>query len=589
MTRLPTATGREVATAVRALVRPYRRLALTSLVLLVAASAVGLLTAPVLGRAVDLVVDGRPASALLLPAAAIAVVALTQGVLAALGETSVARLGESMLARLRERFVDRALRLPLDDVEKAGSGDLTARVTGDIAVVAEAARGALPQLAQSLLTIGLTLVGLAVLDWRFLLAALLAAPIQLHTMRWYVRRAHPVYAAERVAAGALQHRLLDSIGGAATVRAFRLAPSHMDSAAAASTETVRLSLAATRLRTRFYGRLNLAEYIGLSAVLVAGFAMVRSGTVTIGAATAAALYFHNLFNPVNTALALIDDAQAAAAGLARLVGVVDLPAPPEPAAPARPRDASVAVAGVRHEYVPGHPVLHDVDLAVSPAEQVALIGASGAGKTTLVKLIAGIHRPQRGAVLLGGADLAALGTAGTAATVALVSQETHVFAGPLADDLRLARPAATDAALRAALDAVGAGAWARALPDGLATVVGHGGHRLTAAQAQQVALARLLLADRPIVILDEATADAGSADARALEQAVRDALRGRTVLVVAHRLTQAAAADRIVVLDAGRVVETGTHEALTARAGGHYAELWAAYAGPRSAGTGDTG
>jgi ATP-binding cassette subfamily C protein len=173
-----------------------------------------------------------------------------------------------------------------------------------------------------------------------------------------------------------------------------------------------------------------------------------------------------------------------------------------------------------------------------------LLAAGHQAGEAQVKLIAGIHGPQRGAALLGGADLAALGTAGTAATVALVSQETHVFAGPLADDLRL-----------------GAGAWARALPDGLATVVGHGGHRLTAAQAQQVALARLLLADRPIVILDEATADAGSADARALEQAVRDALRGRTVLVVAHRLTQAAAADRIVVLDAG----------------------------PRSAGTGDGG
>ena len=233
-------------------------------------------------------------------------VALTQGVLAALGETSVARLGESMLARLRERFVDRALRLPLDEVEKAGSGDLTARVTGDIAVVAEAARGALPQLAQSLLTIALTLVGLAVLDWRFLLAALLAAPIQLHTVRWYVRRAHPVYAARagrRRRPAAPSARL---VGGAATVRAFRLAPSGMWTLVDRRVHRGgRLTLAAPRpVRTRFYGRLNLAEYVGLSAVLVAGFPMVRADAVTIGtAATAAALYFHNLFNPINTALA----------------------------------------------------------------------------------------------------------------------------------------------------------------------------------------------------------------------------------------------------------------------------------------------
>jgi ATP-binding cassette, subfamily C, bacterial len=317
-------------------------------------------------------------------------------------------------------------------------------------------------------------------------------------------------------------------------------------------------------------------------------------------ATAAALYFHSLFNPINAALALIDDAQSAAASLARLVGVSDLPTEQEPArTPATVEragetavdtavegavdataDASVKAAGLRHSYLPGHEVLRDVDLTIGPGERVALVGASGAGKTTLAKLIAGIHRPTSGSVALGGVPIDELGPARTRRTVALISQEVHVFAGPLADDLKLAKPDATTDELLDALAAVDALGWAKALPDGLDTVVGAGGHTLTVVQAQQLALARLVLADRPVAILDEATAEAGSAGARMLEVAAQRATAGRTGLMVAHRLTQAATADTVVVLDSGRVVEHGTHDELVA-AGGRYAQLWAAWSGSR--------
>jgi ATP-binding cassette, subfamily C, bacterial len=202
------------------------------------------------------------------------------------------------------------------------------------------------------------------------------------------------------------------------------------------------------------------------------------------------------------------------------------------------------------------------------------VGASGAGKTTLAKLIAGVHRPGTGAVHVGGVAPAA----GT--DVVLVTQEVHVFAGTLAEDLRLAAPEATGAELRAALDRVGALAWASRLPNGLDTEVGDGGHALTIAEAQQLAFARLVLADPPVVILDEATAEAGSAGARVLEAAAEAALEGRTALVVAHRLTQAAAADRVIVLSEGRVAESGTHAELVA-AGGRYAALWSAWSSQR--------
>ncbi len=579
-TLLPVATPARTRAAVRELLAGHRGLALAGFGTVAAATAVGLLTQPLLGRIVDRVADGHDAGALTQPVLLLAVVAVVQGVAIAFGLSLVSRLGETLLAELRERFVAHALRLPLGRVEQAGAGDLTSRVTGDIVVVAQAVRNALPELARSLLAIVLTLAALAVLDWRLLLAALLAVPIQAHTARWYLRRAVPLYAEQRVAVGAQQQQMLDTIGGAGTVRAFRLGERHLGRVAERSGAAVAVTLRGVRLVLRFYARLHLAEYVGLAAVLVAGYLLVRQGSVTIGTATAAALYFHSLFTPVNAALALMDDAQSAGAGLARLVGVADLPPEPSPHADPDPDPdpeagtpataaGGVTVTGLDFAYQPGRPVLTGVDLELRPGERVALVGASGAGKTTLARIIAGIHEPTHGVVRAAG-------------PVGLVSQEVHVFAGPLAEDLLLARPGASPADLRAALRRVGALDWAEALPDGLDTVVGEGGHRLAATQAQQLALARLVLADPPVAVLDEATAEAGSAGARELERAAERALDGRTALVVAHRLTQARDADRIVVLDGGRVVESGSHDALCAL-GGRYAALWETWSRTRLA------
>jgi ATP-binding cassette subfamily C protein len=572
VTPLPTATAAQTRGMLRELVRPHRGLAVAAFGVLVLGTAVGLTAAPLLGRIVDEVAgDG---AAVTVPVVLLVVVALAQGALLALGLTLIARLGETVLAALRERFIARALHLGLDRLENAGTGDLTARVTGDVTVTAEAARTALPDLTRAVLTIALTLGGMAVLDWRFLLAALLAAPVQIHTVRWYVRRAAPLYAEQRIAAGDRAHQLVGTIGGAATVRAFRIGPAQRARVADRSARAMDLTVGAVRLQTRFFSRLNLAEFIGLSAVLVTGFLLVRADAVTIGTATAAALYFHNLFNPINSALGLADDAQQATAALARIVGVAALPH--SPVDPTASSGAELRISGVGHAYLPGRPVLTGIELHVAAGEHVALVGTSGAGKTTLAKLIAGVLSPTTGTIVIGTPPAPPR----PGPLVALVTQEVHVFAGPLADDLRLARPDATDDELRAALDRVGALRWADALPSGWDTVVGDGGHRLTAGQAQQLALARLVLSDPAVVVLDEATAEAGSAGARELERAAARVLDGRTGVVVAHRLTQAAAADRIVVLDGGRIVESGSHLELLA-AGGAYASLWAAWASER--------
>lgn len=569
---LPIANPARTRASVGALIRPHRLLLAATVLTLLAAAVAILAVPPLLGGIVDVAFGGGTPGTVDLLALGILAALVARALLAALGAVLVARLGELVLAGLRERVVRRALGVRVADVERAGSGDLLQRVGGDISVISEGIRTAIPMLVIAGLDVALTLVGLALLDWRLALAGLVPLPIWILVTRWYARVSGTLYAAERVAEGVRTQSLLAGVGGAATVRAYRLRTPLLARIEGHSAAAVRASLRAMRAQSRFGAIMNGAELVGVLSLLVMGFWLVRADEVTIGAATAAVLYFLRLFDPIGALLYLLDEAQSAGAALARLVGVADMPVPAAPAAPRLPRDASVRLVGVRHAYDDGPEVLHGVDLEIAAGERVAIVGPSGAGKTTLGAVLAGIQTPTGGTAEIGGVPLADL--AQPRRHVAVVTQEVHVFAGTVADNLRLARPDASDAELGAALERVGAVL-------ALDAVVGDGADELGATVAQQLALARLVLADPAVAVLDEATAEAGSAGARVLERAADAALAGRTSIVIAHRLTQAAAADRVVVLDKGRIVESGPHDELVA-AGGRYAALWAAWAGPRN-------
>ena len=571
-TALPVADLAGVRAYAMRVLRAHPRPILGALVLYVAAAVSGLVAPRLLGSLVDDVQRGTTNATVDRVALLLALFVLTQTVLTWLSRWMSLVLAERVFAELREDFLERVVDLPLSTVERAGSGDLLTRMTADVDSLARTVRYAVPEVTVALLTTTLTVAAAFLAGPQVAVAALVVVPPLWLSTRWYLRRAPAGYLRERATYSRMTGGLTETAVGARTTEALgrqqeRIRRGDDDIRTAYLAERYTL-----RLRSVWFPTVDASFVLPVVAVLGAGGWLAANGHATLGEVTAVTLYVQQLLDPLDRLLGWLDELQVGASSMARLVGVTAVP-DDRVASDREPADNRLAAEDVRFAYLPGRDVLHGLDLDVRPGERLAVVGPSGAGKSTISRLLAGIHGPRAGRVELGGVGLLELPLERLRREVALVTQEHHIFVGTLADNLRLASSDASDADLVAALEAVDAGGWAQALPDGLVTRVGSGGYPLTPAQAQQVALARLVLADPHTLVLDEATALLDPRAARHLERSLAAVLEDRTVVAVAHRLHTAYDADRVAVVEEGRVTEIGTHDELL-QTGGSYAALW---------------
>ena len=541
------------------------------------AAVAGLFGPRLLGSLIDSVQHGTTSGHVDTIVALIALFLILQTVLTRYAKLAAGKFGEGVLAELRENFVARVLELPLSVVERAGSGDLLSRSSRDVDQLSMAARYAVPTTLVAIVTVLLTMGALALVSpWAVLPLLVIVPPIGV-VFRWYMRRAPEGYLAESARHADLTDGLAETVDGARTVEALGLQQHRIRR----TDEDIRRQFAAERytlrLRCVFWPTTESCYIVPVALTLLLGGLGCVHGWFSLGQVTAATLYMQQIMGPIDDMLAWADQLQVGGASLARLLGVAGVPADRQ-ASGEQPEGEDLRATDVRYSYVPGREVLHGVDLSVRAGERLAMVGPSGAGKSTLGRLLAGIHGPTGGSVAVGGVPLVELPLGDLRGQVALVNQEHHVFAGTVRENVVLPRPEATDEQVREALSAVDALTWVDALPDGLRTAIGTEGHSLSPAQAQQLALARLVLADPHTLVLDEATSLIDPRAARHLERSLAAVLEGRTVIAIAHRLHTAHDADRVAVVEDGVIAELGSHEDLVAT-GGAYAGLWDSWHG----------
>nr|WP_310375579.1 ABC transporter ATP-binding protein [Catenuloplanes atrovinosus] len=563
------------------LLRPHRRLLGGAVALLLLQNAAGMagpfLVMLIIDRGIPPLAGHGDAGLLLLLGTAFLAAALTEYATKRGFLLLSARIGQAVLFDLRQRVYDTFQRLSVGFHERYTSGRMVARLTSDMDSIAELFDGGIDDLVLAGLSV-LSVTGILLwLDVPLALVTLLSFPFLLLISRWFARASSLAYRRSREAVALLIVWFGESLGGIRAVHAFRREPRNQQIFAGINDDNRRATLHAYRLIAIYSPTIKLIGNVTVAVLLTYGGWQVMHGRAEVGVLAAFLLYLRRFFEPMQELSQFYNALQSATAALEKLAAVLDeKPSVPEPerprALPAGRPPGRVELSGIEFAYRPGKVVLPELSVEIAAGQTVALVGATGAGKSTIAKLAARFYDPTTGAVRLDGVDLRELADAQLRRAVVMVTQENHIFSGTIADNIRFGRPDAGDEEVRAAAATIGADEFIRRLPDGYDTDVHKRGGRLSAGQRQLVAFARAFLADPAVLILDEATSALDVPSERLVQRALRTILADRTALVIAHRLSTVEIADRVLVLHEGRVVEDGPPSSLI-HAGGRYAAL----------------
>jgi ATP-binding cassette, subfamily B, bacterial len=575
---------REARALLGSLLRPYRvTVALLAVVVVienVARLLVPLLVQKGIDRGIPPIIDGGSARTLMAIVVTLCGVVLVQAVSRMFFLRRSGRIGQRVLLELRRRVFRHFQRLDIAFHDRYTSGRVVSRSTNDVEAIQDMLETGFDSLITSLLTLIGTAILLVALNWRLGLMCLAAFPILVVLVGWFRSESAKTYRKVRESAALVIVQFVETMTGIKAVQAYRREPRNQEIFEDIADRYRAINEKTFKLLAVFMPGVKLVGNLTTGVVLLYGGYSVLHAAMTIGTLTAFLLYLRMFFEPMQEISQFFNTFQSAASALEKLAGVLaERPGIRDPVHPVVIGDVRgrIGLHDVRFSYVPARPVLPDLNLTVAAGQTVALVGTTGAGKTTIAKLIARFYDPTSGSVTLDGVDLRDIAERELRRHVVMVTQENFMFGGTVADNIRFGRPDASRDEIRSAAVAVGADRFIDALPEGYDTDVAKRGGRLSAGQRQLIAFARAFLADPAVLILDEATSSLDVPSERMVQRALQTVLADRTALVIAHRLSTVQIADRVLVLDGGRIVEDGPPGELIARGDGRYAALHRAW------------
>ena len=554
----------------------YRREMLVVLVLVVL-GAVSQAGGPwLIGRAIDrYILKGNPTGLLWTMLVLLGVYAV--GAFASRGQVyQVGYIGQGVLARFRERIFDRIQHLPLRYFDKRPVGDLMSRVTNDVDTLNQLFSQGLTQLLGSLFSLIGIVIAMLFLDWRLALACFLVIPIMLLTTSFFARRARTAFRLTRETVGDVTAGIQEDIVGVREAQAFDRTEENIVRFRERNAANRNANVQAVAITSAFAPAINVLSTLATALVIGYGGYLVFSGSLTVGILTAFLIYIQQFFRPIQLASQVYTQAQAALAGAERIYNILDEePEPQDPPEVEQPGrfEGRITFEDVSFAYDPGRPVLRDVSFEAEPGQTIALVGPTGAGKTTIASLIPRFYDVTEGSVKIDGRDVRQFARKDLRAEIGMVLQEPFLFSGTIAENIGYGNLDATREEVEAAARTASAHDFISALPEGYDTVLGEGGGSLSQGQRQLLSFARAVLADPRVLILDEATSNVDTRTEATIQRALAILLEGRTSVVIAHRLSTIRNADQILTVQDGRIAERGTHDELLKK-NGLYADLY---------------